>query len=202
MTTIFTETLSSDNNGNTNYSFRQVVEITGNAQGQVRVTFKAASNVSTNGNFTTNHCAIGISTQSTAYGPAGGPLALNTTAKPVELTFGGVSGFNLTANGQTIVSDWINLSGFTTTNMLVVVMDWASTGGGDAFIGSGLSNAGLWYLASAATYNVAAPTGSWSGAPGELDGVTLIETQAAPVTVIAMPRRAIVRPRRKISWSN
>src|SRR5712664_4830438 len=101
-TTIFTYALGTDDTGNDGFCTRQVCVITGGAQGQIRATFKAASAAT----FKTDHCSIGIS----ATEPG-------TTAVPTELLFSGAHGFTI-SNGATITSDWVNFSGFTSSDKL------------------------------------------------------------------------------------
>lgn len=173
MTVIFTETPNGTDNGNQSLSFRSVCPITGNAQGQVRATFQASSSVSGDGDFTVDHCSIGVSTQSTV----GATGAYDTTATPVELTFSGGHGFNLTTDNQTITSDWVTLAGFTTSNLLVVTIDQSSTGGGSCR--SNTATGVQTYYITGATYNEASPGGSFSE-PGvdNIWGLVSIETQA------------------------
>lgn len=162
-TTIFTNALGT-NRADTQVSFRNVVPITGGAQTQVRVTFTAGL-----ATFILNNASIGISSGTT----------MITTATPVELLFGGVSGFTI-LSGATITSDWVNLSGFTASDKLVVVMDYSVAGGSSSTDQSGGAGADLWYLFGAfASYNSADPTalGSWNSIAWVL-AVSLIETQS------------------------
>lgn len=162
MATIFTATLSSNDGGNDGFSFRDVCTITAGALGQVRCTFKCA----TGSTFGADHCAIGISTGS----------ASNTTATPVELTFAGAHGFSLTS-AQTITSDWVNLSGFTSSDKLIVIVDFSGTGGGaNAFDGTSATPV---YVSGSptASYNAASPAG-FSLISSTYALVASIETQA------------------------
>ena len=72
---------------------------------QVRVTFSAVDT-----GWNTRHCSVGIAATNTS-----------TVATPVELKFGGASGFSLTGY-TTITSDWTDLP-FTAGQALVVIMD-------------------------------------------------------------------------------
>ena len=168
MTTIFTDTKTGDDTGNDGFSFRQVCTITGGAQSQVRVTFKASSAAT----LRLDHASIGIQTGTQDA----------CTATPVELLFAGVSGFSI-SNGATITSDWANLSGFTSSNKLIVVMDASATAGsGDYAVNTASTGQTLWFAAASASYNVAAP-GFASSAAATCEGVTLIETQVTNITV-------------------
>lgn len=165
MTTIFTGSLNADDSGNEGFSFRNIVAITGDAQGQIRVTFKAASA----GNFHTDHCAVGIWTGTNQ----------NTTATPVELTFSnGGHGFSV-SNGATATSDWVNLAGFTSANKLLVVVDFNVTAGGGNESGNTSSTGNTnYYQAATASYNVA--VANFVGTVVNDTIVSLIEVQAAP----------------------
>ena len=143
-TTIFTDTLNSSDSGNAGLSLRDVLTITGGAQGQVRATFTGKAGSPTK----VDHASIGIATGTGS----------NTTATPVELTFGGVSGFTFPNGSTNIVSDWVNLSGFTSANKLVVIIDLdATTGGGDYAIDAAASGVTMFFF-TGATYNVASPS--------------------------------------------
>jgi len=107
------------------------------------------------------NASIGISTGSTG----------DTTAIPVELLFGGLSGFSSAVN---ITSDWVNLSGFTSSDKLVVIIDFSGSYLLDDVTASGTS---MYYAFSAPSYNQATPSGF--GGPLAWDpGVALIETQS------------------------
>jgi hypothetical protein len=163
MTTIFTCT-SSGTNGDA--AWRIVVPITGGAQGQVRVTFK-------NGVGSTaicNNASIGISNGTTH----------NTTATPIELLFSGLHGYTL-ASAASITSDWANLSGFTSSDKLVVDMDFVQTNALGCTT-TGVTGAQQYFFDTAGTYyNQAAPAGFSTGSAGEVDGFVLIEVQSGVV---------------------
>src|SRR5882762_839333 len=118
MTTIFTDTLTLNDNANDGLSIRQVCTITGGALDQVRVTLKASGSAALH----TDHCSIGVL--------AGAQP--NTVAVPVELTFSGASGFSILA-GASITSDWVNFSGFTSSNKLIIIFDVNSGAGSGNF---------------------------------------------------------------------
>lgn len=166
-TTIFTSALGTDDSGNEGFSFRNILLITGNAQGQIRVTFKAASA----GTFKVDHASIGI------YSGSG---SANTTATPVELLFSGAHGFTV-SNGATITSDWADLAGFTSANNLVVIEDFNSGAGSGAESQNPAAPNGntLWYQASSASYNQSV-AGLANVLGSIVVGVSLIEVQASP----------------------
>jgi hypothetical protein len=140
----FTQTLNTNDaaNGSANYSQRLVCPSIASGGTQIRVTLVA----STANTFHLNNVSIGK--QTTTY---------NTVATPVELKFGGVSGFTIAA-GQTITSDWASFTSSHGDN-LIVVTDYAGSNANSRFTSSG----GLrYYLLSVATFNQATPAGSWS----------------------------------------
>lgn len=163
MTTIFTNALGTDR-ADTQGSFRDVLTITGGAQSQVRVTFTAASGTG----LAYSNCSIGIWSGTT----------MITTATPVPLLFGGNPGCSAAAGASTPASDWANLTGFTSSDKLVVVTDFVSTS--HSTDQSGTAGATLYFLFGAfASYNSADPTalGSWGNVPWVV-AVSSIETQA------------------------
>ena len=175
MTVIYTGAINGNDTGNTGYTLRNVVAITGNAQGQVRCTFQGSGSAA----FSTNNCSIGISTGTNA----------DTTATPVELLFSGRSGFAIGANSQ-ITSDWANLSGFTSSNLLVVIIDMAATNGNDGFNASIVGATGYYHAATASYNNATTPAGS-----GSLSqfvwALNEIDVQAAAVTPSIVPLNQI-----------
>lgn len=163
MTTIFTETMPGSDSGNNGLSLRNVFAITGGSLGQVRVTFSTPGGSPA----VVDHASIGIAT---------GTLS-NTTAAPVELTFSGGHGFTFPATSTpSIVSDWVNLPGFTSSNDLVVVMDLNATTGGGDYGANVTTSTGTMYFLSGASYNVATPSGTTT--QPTYGFVALIETQA------------------------
>lgn len=165
LATIFTDTLTTNDSGGANYTYRNVLPITGNAGTQVRVTFEASSAAA----FSVDNASIGILTGAT----------YDTTAAPVELLFSGVSGFALSA-GQTIVSDWANLSGFTSSNKLVVSIDLASTNGNPrGRYSGGPAGSNCYYASNDNSYNETVPSPTFSGSvfSGGVLGLNKIEVQ-------------------------
>lgn len=162
-TTIFSNALGTDRGDGGQPSFRNVLAITGGAQGQVRATFKSGSTA-----YVLQNVSIGIWSGTT----------MITTATPVELLFGGASGFNIPGS-STITSDWANLTGFTSSDKLVVVLDYTVNATDASSDQSGPVGDTLWFLFGESSYNKANPTadGSWSSL-GWVIGVTSIETQA------------------------
>src|SRR5262249_44939527 len=128
---------------------------------QIQVTFQ---------NFTgspaiVNHAGIGV---------WNGTLA-DTTATPVELTFGGGNhGFNI-ASAASITSDLVNLSGFTASDKLVVIIDMNSSGPG-AIAYDNIPGFVAYYNSTptAASYNVASPGAGYSSFNIDV-GVTSID---------------------------
>lgn len=105
------------NDANFGNSFRVVVPVTGTSLTQIRATIRPG----TVNSLTILHASIGKW--------AGNVLYPSTTATPIELLFGGVSGFSAATTPQT--SDWANLSGltFTTGEKAVVIYDITAVGG-------------------------------------------------------------------------
>lgn len=162
MATIFTDALGSDR-ADSQGSFRCVIPITGGALDQVRVRFVSHSGLG----WATTNVSIGIWTG----------VTMKTTATPVELLFSGSSGFSI-GSGSTITSDWVNLTGFTSSDKLVVVMDFTSSA---VSMRTGVTGVDLNYLFGAvASYNSADPTGlgGWGSGLDWVYGVNLIETQS------------------------
>lgn len=158
-TTVYSDSLPSNNTGNAGYSFRKA--ITPAAGGSnVRITFKAASS---GANFKTDHCSIAVK---------GSATLPDTQAIPTELLFGGLAGFNI-APGNTIASDWLSFS-FTGSDILVVVMDFASSGGGDCGYNSSGSNS-TYYKAATASYNTASVSGYTTYGAAPEFGVSKVE---------------------------
>lgn len=141
------------------YSTRMVCTITGNAQGQVRVTLYGAPDI-----VTFDHASIGISN-----GTGG-----ETTGTPTELKFGGSSGGTIPVSG-TLVSDWLVFAGFTSSDKLVVTVDIS---GGKPAYENGITNVNC-FRGTTPSYNQIAPAGFT-----ELDGfcfmVSEIDTQVTP----------------------
>lgn len=174
MTTIFTLALTANDPGYTDYSTRNILPITGGAADQIRVTFEADSGVG----LWVDNAAIGISIMAD-FNDAQDQG--ETTAVPTELLFGGVSGFNISA-GQSITSDWVNFAGFTSSKLLVVVIDYHSSAANPRIkTGLGNVNAGgtmLAYKPATNSYNSSAALGGTS-LNGQVNAVNLIEVQSA-----------------------
>lgn len=141
--TAFSTSLTGSGATPAGYSWRQVVTPMSYGGSLVRVTFKAGST-----SYQENNLSVGI--QSTNQ---------NTSATPVELKFGGASGFDISANAS-ITSDWATLA-FSASDSLVVIGD-AGTGGAEAYTQSGVLGCHYYNQASTASYNQANPGGSWS----------------------------------------
>lgn len=107
------------NDTNANTSFRICTPVINNSITQIRVTFQASTAVG----LTVSNASIGKRT-------TGEPLYSNTTLTPLELLFGGNSGFSISANSS-ITSDWLTISGFslTTGEQTVVIFDGTSPAG-------------------------------------------------------------------------
>lgn len=168
MATIFTDTLvPQTDSGNGGFSFRDVLTITGGAQTQIRVTLILGGGGTA---LDVDHVAIGISTGTNS----------NTTATPTEVTFGG-GGHGISANPATstaYVSDWVNFAGFTSSDKLVVIVDFnATTGNGNYATDQANSNA-IAYGISGASYTATTPTTA-IGPFANYSMVALVETQAA-----------------------
>lgn len=142
-----------------NRSHRNVAESLSDGGAQVRVTFAASGSAST----VIDNASVGIRDGSTG----------NTTATPVELLFSGASGVTITA-GNSIVSDWASLS-FLSSDDLIVVIDYGSSGGADLFTNS--RSPGSYFKLSADSYNVASPAG-FSFSANTSTGMTKIEARS------------------------
>jgi hypothetical protein len=144
------------------YTFRSVLPILSDAVTQVRCTF-VSSNIH---GLSTDHCSIGIWD--------GVAAQSDCTAAPVELTFGGGGhGFTISGAYESVTSDWVNLSGFTSSDKLVVIIDVSSTSSYSMF--SNFASSGIFSAtASADSYNVQSP--GYSAGDGNV-GVMLIEVR-------------------------
>lgn len=160
-TTIYNLATNSSTSGYAGTTTRSEVTITGGAQGQVRVTFAAPVAA----NFNVTHASIGISKLDSTG---------STTATPVELLFSGTSGFNL-SGGTTIVSDWVNLAGFTVSDKLIVVVDVSGGGSGEISYVPGSDTE--YEKATTSSYNVATVAG-YSTIAAAI-GFNTIEVQAS-----------------------
>jgi len=154
-TAIFSSATPDQDTGWNGYSIRTVATPLTGGGSQVRVVFSCVGNANV---CATDHVAVCI--QSTTY---------DCTATPVELKFGGVSGFSITVSGgqtcggnpcTTLTSDFANLT-VTSSNSLLVIWDSnASTGAGIS--SNTTAGNGCWYKSATASYNVQNPTGTWT----------------------------------------
>jgi hypothetical protein len=118
---IFMQTLTGNDPGWGGYSVRNGLAISGGAgaTNQIRVRFEADSTLA----MSINNASIGISVETDGTADT----VRNCTATPVELTFnGGSHGFSILA-GQTQLSDWVTLGGFTAANILNVTIDFGAS---------------------------------------------------------------------------
>lgn len=144
LTALYTSSaFTGDDTGNQNNSFRVAVPITGSTGTQIRATIRPG----TTDSLTVLHASIGK--RNTLW---------NTTATPLELKFGGVSGFTGATTDQ--VSDWTNLSGLsmTTGDDAVVIYDLTT---GSSTASQRLNNAATgcvtYYKDGIQSWNDAAP---------------------------------------------
>jgi hypothetical protein len=171
-TTIFTATLSGSSTGNQTNSTRNVLHLTGDTQGQIRVTFQAGPSAS----WKVTHAAFQQSSDGFGSTSSAGYLFQ-------ELFFGGSSGFNL-STGQSITSDWLpawqRQDGTGGGNRCVIVTDDDTAGNGDGgniALATGVSGAQPYNAAATSSYNAANPGGFTSGTAGQVFGISKIETQ-------------------------
>jgi hypothetical protein len=146
-TTVFVATLATQGSFFHDESVRQLITplLAGGAT-NVRVTFTAQTTLAA------GHVSIGI--QSTTY---------NTTATPVELKFGGVSGFPSTS-GASITSDWTSFT-FSSSDKLIVIIDGDGThDGNEKFTTTGVASCIFYSNTSVpgGSYNQASPGGSYT----------------------------------------
>lgn len=159
MAVVFSFANTIDNNNWGGYVHRNVANTLTGGGTQVRVRFVASSSSV----FVTNHCSIAV---------VGAATAPNTTATPVELLFGGVSGFSLAA-GATILSDWANLT-FLSSDKLLVDMDMIAGTTGLKY-GTGVTG-DAYYKVSSGDYNNATVSG-YTQQTGYIRGFDQIEGQ-------------------------
>lgn len=160
-TTIFTPIggLNTQDGGFAGGSVRSRLTITSGSLGRVRATFQAGAS----GGLVAAHCSIGV---------FGGGFT-QTTATPVELLFGGASGFSIAA-GASITSDYVTLA-FTSADQLVAIID--ETSGFIANNNGTATNALMEYgLSPKATYNVAVPAAMNGNNPSWCGAVLSVET--------------------------
>ncbi len=140
---VFQETMNANDNGNTNMSFRTVIpstKITGRGM-VVKVTFRSSSDSP----LTVTHASIANRSGSTG----------SATTTPVELKFGGSSGFSITA-GQSIKSDSLVFQ--VTGGDCLVTIDASSNGN----LGRRTSDASYYSYYGAGSYydSIAGPAGT------------------------------------------
>lgn len=154
-TVVFTPPGAIINGGtNTGESYRNIVTVTGGGS-NIRVTYQAALAGSP---LTSAHISVGVNTTNA-----------DTVLTPVELKFGGASGFVIPL-GSTLTSD-ITPFVWTVANKLVVVEDTIS--GNDAQIAAtGMS---FYFKAATSSYNQATVTG-FGNVANFLLGVVKIES--------------------------
>lgn len=146
--TIFTPTngLNTDDI-NANTSFRVVATLASASNGSVQVTFTSSS-------------VTGLTTTNCSVAKWDGTAAPSATTVPVELKFGGNSGFSIGANSS-ITSDLTNHSGSFSLgagDSAIVVFD-CSTPGGQRFSNSNI-NVDTWFLSPpSASWNIQSPPG-------------------------------------------
>jgi hypothetical protein len=134
--------LATDQPGNGGSALRIVAKTLTGGGTQVRVTFAAG----TTAIFAANHCSIAKVNVATAP---------NCDATPIELKFGGVSGFSIAANSS-IVSDWLPFV-VSAADKLMVIFDCGASA--DIILSTGQTNADAYALASSASFNLATVSG-------------------------------------------
>ena len=142
--TIYTNALPTGNSSSDGYSLRNICPVTASGKDQARVVFYSGTSAPT---LVAAHCSIGI-WDGTSNVP-------NTVSTPVELLFGGGHGFSL-ATGLIKTSDWVNLTGFTNANDLVVIIDVTS---GNYGADTGATGTTGCFKAASSTYNSASGAG-------------------------------------------
>lgn len=150
--------VAGDNGSGPGTSVRVVSPPIGKMCSQTRVTLKGGSRVG----LAARNASIGVQ----LIGP-------NTRDIPIELTFGGRSGFPQLAPGATITSDWANLA-VPLGACLIVICDCDTTQN-DLSLASGMATSSYW-AANTQSYNVAAPPG-FNLAHGTVYGLLSIEGQ-------------------------
>ena len=149
---------------NTNTSFRVVCELAADSHGSIRVTFATRSVTS---GAVALHCSIGKQLTNE-----------KTTDTPIELLFGGTSGFTIPAGG-TITSDVVSHPGLSLLagDKMIVIVDYG-TPGGQAY-SSGNTNVDTWFYSNATSWNVADPNVGgffFTELPGKDYAILSIET--------------------------
>lgn len=176
MTVAYSQTPASGSNSDANASWRCVAKTTDGPQDEVRVRFRAGSTAALVAQ--SNNCAIGRSS-----GTAG-----NTLATPVELKFGGVSGYAFTSGlAFSLFSDWLSFGGWTAGDSLVVVMDFGSAGEHcrtpNTIVGVATTYVYGTVTPPVATFNQATPVTEDSSFADETWGIDLIEVRKTPIFI-------------------
>lgn len=175
MAIAFSAATVSGENADASSSWRIVIPTINGPQDQVRVRFSAGT--TTGGIAQADHCSIGVYTSGNS----------NTVATPIELLFGGASGFQFTKPASVpsfIWSDWTTFNGWTSGNNLVVVIDMGAAA--TSFCRATPVDAALqnWVYSALASYNSATEPGTpAAGSPFTLEtwGADIIEVRTTPV---------------------
>ncbi|KQZ25840.1 hypothetical protein ASD50_20675 [Mesorhizobium sp. Root552] len=166
-TTVFTPSAGvlNGNDTNPNTSFRVRCVLTAASSGKLQVTFTAST-------------ATGLTASNASIGKWDGTNNPFTTTVPVELKFGGASGFSIPAGG-TITSDLTDHSAAFSLALgesVLVDLDCTSPSG-QRYRGSN-SNVDTWYALGATGYNLPTPAG-YSKLAGVDYAVEKVETDSA-----------------------
>lgn len=166
-TTVFTPSAGvlNGNDTNPNTSFRVRCVLTAASSGKLQVTFTAST-------------ATGLTASNASIGKWDGTNNPFTTTTPVELKFGGASGFSIGAGGS-ITSDLTDHSAAFSLSLgesVLVDLDCTSPSG-QRYRGSN-SNVDTWYALGATSYNLPTPAG-YSKLAGVDYAVEKVETDSA-----------------------
>lgn len=165
-TTVFTPSAGvlNGNDTNPNTSFRVRCVLTAASSGKLQVTFTAST-------------ATGLTASNASIGKWDGTNNPFTTTTPVELKFGGASGFSISAGGS-ITSDLTDHSAAFSLALgesVLVDLDCTSPSG-QRYRGSN-SNVDTWYALGATGYNLPTPAG-YSKLAGVDYAVEKVETDS------------------------
>lgn len=156
------------NDANTGTSFRVCVPVAMNALGEARVTIRPG----TVNALTILHASIGKRT-------TGEPLYPNTTATPIELLFGGVSGFVAATTPMT--SDWADISslGLLSGDQAVCIYDIIAGGPTTASQRYATGSTGVTtFFQSGESYNVSNTVGlGFTNSDNSNFGIDAVETR-------------------------
>jgi phage gp46-like protein len=167
-------------------SYRQVVQLIGDSQGKIRILVEQFCDAAAGHFSDTTHVSFGKWAGTNA----------DTTTTPVELKFGGVSGFTGPRSGaqfQTLLSDTVAHPGFTlaTGDSIVVIFDTPTSDatahlGGEAW-GEGASSFWWWNNSPLETWNIAAPGVTAGGTSSQVVALSKVQTApAGPTASIAV----------------